>query len=216
MSGAETAQPLTLIYGGSFDPPHLAHTRLPAEAAGIVGADRLLYVPAGQPPHKTDRTLSSPEDRLAMLELALADRPHTDICTWELEQNGPSYTVHTLEHLRRKHPDARFRLLLGADMAAIFYQWHRPEQILAMAEPLVMLRPPRTALDVLGALPENLPPAEQQRWADRIVKVDPIDISSTELRRHLQEGRYEHPAVTEALDPAVLGYIREKNLYRER
>src|SRR5687767_7658800 len=105
-----------LVFGGTFDPPHLAHSRLPALAAQQLGCDEILYVPAAINPLKQDALPTSKEHRLAMLLLAIADVPGAKISTTELERNGPSYTIDTLKELRRKHNDATsFSLLIGCD-----------------------------------------------------------------------------------------------------
>ena len=207
---------LVLVYGGSFDPPHRAHTQLPIEAAHAIGADKIIYVPAGRPPHKSGYKITDGSYRLRMLQMALTDHPDHLICDWELQRDEPSYTAHTLEHLHHQFgSNVRMRLLIGADMASIFYNWYRPDLILELAEPLVMLRPPQTDADVLGALPNHLSDSEQQDWQQRIVSLSSIDVSSTHLRKLLATGQDDDAYVTSNLSPDVLTYIRENNLYRE-
>ena len=203
-----------LIFGGSFDPPHRAHVDLPAEAARAVGAGGILYIPAGQPPHKPDRVITPAEHRLAMLQLALAGRDHVAICRDEIDRPGPSYMVDTLEQLHARMPHVRMQLLIGADMAAIFYKWRSPRRIIELADPLVMVRPPLDADAIVDALPHDLPADEKQPWRRRVVQTRTRDISSTRLRQHLAAGDDDDPLVRDALHPAVLNYIREHNLYR--
>lgn len=181
-------------------------------AAAAVGAEAVIFVPAGQPPHKTDRVVSSAADRLAMLRLALRDRERAYICEKEIARSGPSYTVETLEVLRREYPGVELRLLIGADMAACFYQWREPRRILELAEPVVMMREP---FDVEGLL-SNLPTIsgdEREAWRRRVVDVPRIEVSSTRLRDLLRERRYEVPEVRASLDAGVLDYIRQRGLY---
>lgn len=202
-----------IVYGGSFDPPHRAHIALPFEAAKQVGAASVMYVPAGQPPHKSGRTLTPAHHRLNMLRLALGERDDATICAWELDRPAgqPNYTVDTLEHLRRELGDGvEMRLLIGADMALIFEQWHQPERIERLAEPLVMLRPPEDAARLLA----HFPVESRERWRDRIVVTSQMDISSTALRHCLSHGLPLDPP--DALEPGVLAYIREQGLYRKR
>lgn len=195
-----------LVYGGSFDPPHRGHVELPFAACKAAGADGVLYVPAGQPPHKPDRPITPAHHRLAMLKLALGHRPDAAISRYELDNPGPSYTVKTLEHLRDTlGARVRLRLLIGADMAACFGQWKQPEKIIELAEPLVMLREPYTEPELMAKLGPS--------WSGRFVPVPRVDVSSTELRVHLA-GRMDFaPAVVEHVHPDVARYIRQHRLY---
>ncbi len=202
-----------VVYGGTFDPPHRAHVVLPQHAAGAVTADGLLYVPAGRPPHKSDRTPTEAHHRLAMLHLALADQPDTHIVTCELDRDGPSYTVDTLEHLRDELGDGvELHLLIGADMARIFDQWHKPARIIELAEPLVMLRPPSDRAALIESITSA--PAKQRWWARHIVDVPQIEVSSSDLRRRLAERGVGDELVHRMLRPAVRQYIESHRLYR--
>lgn len=175
-----------------------------------VGADGVLYVPAAHPPHKMAGPVVQGRHRLAMLRLALGERDDAAISTFELDTPGTpgkGYTVDTLEHLRRELPGVELRLLIGADMAAMFDQWHQPDRLIELAEPLVMMRAPYDPHALAAKLGD-------ERWAGRVVPVEPIDISSTEIRAAIREGRWDAPVVTDNLHPAVLRYIREHGLYR--
>lgn len=207
----DPAQAQTLVvYGGTFDPPHRAHTELPSFVAERIGADGVLYVPAGRPPHKADLDQTPAEHRLAMLTLALDGVPRTAISTWEIDQPEPSYTYRTLEHLRRTFGDTiALRLLVGMDMALTFDQWAEPGRIEQLAEPVVMVRPPHDRAAFLAALPD----AQRDRWASRVVEAPPMDVSSTELRRALRDRDADATVVREMLDPRVLTYIRRHGLY---
>jgi nicotinate-nucleotide adenylyltransferase len=202
-----------IVFGGTFDPPHLAHIDLPFHIADFISADGVVFIPAGSPPHKS-RSLTPAPHRLAMLRLALGDRPDAAICTAELDRPGPSYTVDTLRQLRDQlHPATQLRLLIGADMAAIFYQWRDPQQIIQLADPLVMMRPPIDPASLLARLPADLDQEQRQAWTHRIVPAPLIDIDSTRLRLLLSQGRFDDPLVTRMLAPSVIHYIREHHLY---
>jgi nicotinate-nucleotide adenylyltransferase len=205
-----------VVYGGSFDPPHRAHIELPFHAARQIGADGVLFIPAGQPPHKTDRTLSPAADRLTMLRLALGEREDAAVETFEIDHAGPSYTVDTLDYLHRRLGDGvELRLLIGADMAAIFYKWRDPRRIIELAEPLVMMREPYNVAALLATLPAELSQAQRAAWARRVVKGPAVGVSSSGLRAKLASGG-EEAEVRAAIAPAVLRYIREHGLYGVR
>ena len=132
-----------LIFGGTFDPPHLAHTLLPPVAARLLGCDRIIYIPAALNPLKTDTPPTPAAHRLAMLRLAIGDVEHAEIDTLELDRAGPSFTVDTLTIMRERFgADRRMHLLIGADAALSFERWKDWRRILQLAEPAVMPRPP--------------------------------------------------------------------------
>lgn len=208
-----------LVYGGSFDPPHRAHIELPFAVNRVANADAVIFIPAGQPPHKADRVVSAAADRLAMLRLALRDHRRTHICEHEIERSGPSYTVETLQFLRDRYPSVELLMMMGADMAATFYQWREPRRILELAQPLVVMREPYSIDALLASLPAGLTDAEHERWRSGIIGpwiVPKIDVSSTRLRELLSERKYDSPEVAAGLDPKVLEYVRKHGLYTGR
>lgn len=198
------ADHVTLVFGGSFDPPHRAHITLPPLAAEQVGAKRLLYVPANLNPLKQGTPPTPALHRLAMLRRALIHVPNAAISTIELDRPGPSYMVETLETLiASAAPGERFRLLIGADQALVFDRWKEWQRLLELAEPLVMDRPSSPP----ATPPESPPPVPMQR-----VVVPVMDISATEIRRRLAAGE----PVGDLLPPEVEAYIREHGLYGAR
>jgi nicotinate-nucleotide adenylyltransferase len=200
-----------VVFGGSFDPPHIAHLRLPIEAMVSINADAVTYIPAARQPLKADRLATSAEHRLAMLQLALADQPHGHILTDELDRASdgrPSYTVDTLEALSQKlGSDVRLRLLIGADQLRQFDRWHQWQRIIELAEPLVMLRPPDTSDTLLDAMPQSF---DCQLWRQRIVALPALDVSSTMIRNQVAAGE----SIAGLVCPAVEQYILEHGLYR--
>ena len=115
------------IYGGSFDPPHLAHTLVCAYVLSAERVSRLLVVPTAQ--HAFDKQLSAFEHRVRMCELALRRLRDVEVCTIEAELPGPSRTLHTLEELQRRNPAAQLRLVLGSDLLGETHTWHRFEEV---------------------------------------------------------------------------------------
>lgn len=201
-----------LIFGGTFDPPHLAHTALPPLVARRLGCDRILYVPASANPLKAGTPPTAAEHRLAMLRLALADVPDAEISTLELDRPGPSYTVDTLRSLREQlGPEVELRLLLGSDQALSFHRWREWEKILDLATPAVMVRPPLDAASFGAQLAAVYPRGEADRWLGWSTPVPQMDICATELRSRLAAG----DDVRGLIQPAVIRYIRTHGLYRE-
>lgn len=192
------------VFGGTFDPIHIGHLIIATELRHALRLDRLLFVPTGQPPHKADQAVTADADRLAMLELAIAGDPAFEISTLDLERAGPSYTADLLRLLSAQFPDARLFFLMGEDSLRDLPNWHQPDAILALAELGIASRP-EIDLD-LADIYERLPSA---RGRVQIVPTTLIDISSSDLRQRVRDGRpirYLVPAAVEA-------YIMSNNLY---
>jgi len=200
-----------ILFGGSFDPPHVGHIALPVAARTAIGATWLAYVPAARAPHKLDKVQTDATHRLAMLRLAVEDVENAVVLTDELDRAAdgvPSYTVDTLERLREKlPPNVTMRLLIGADQVRIFDQWREPDKIIELAEPLVMVRPPDTRESLLDSLPND---EARAQWASRLVDVPAMDISSTQVRERVARGELIEGMVC----PTVQAYIQEHGLYR--
>jgi len=200
-----------LLFGGSFDPPHRAHLELSAWVQRELDADRVIFVPAAQNPLK----LEAPTDaahRLAMLRLALADRPDCEIATIELDRGGPSYFVDTLRAMRAElDPDVELRFLIGVDQALHFDRWREPDAILALATPVVLIRPPWSRTTFVRALSEVYGAEDAERWAQWVLDAPLIDLSATRVRAMLQAGE----DVGTAVPARVVAYIREHGLYAD-
>lgn len=201
-----------LLYGGTFDPPHVAHLVLPQLAREAVGADVVAYIPAARAPHKPGVKPTAARHRLAMLRLALRGVKHAAILTDELDRAaagaaGPSYTVDTLEALRaRLGPGPVLRLLIGGDNLRIFHTWKNPARIIELAEPVVMVRPPDTKQSLLRSLPRGY---SRKEWATRLVDLPLFDVSATQIRRRVAEGK----SITGMVMPAVERYIAKNGVY---
>lgn len=190
------------VFGGTFDPPHQGHLVIAERAREELALDAVLFVVASQPPHKGQQVVAPAEDRVGMVERAIADNSGFACSAMELGRPGPSYTVDTLDAIHRDDPRSELFFLLGSDSLRELGTWHRPEELVALATLVVLPRP--------GIAPE-LP---QARWASaaRLVALDVpgLDIASSGLRERLSRGqgvRYLVP------DP-VLAYIAERGLYR--
>jgi len=170
-----------------------------AEVAEAVALDRVLWVPARIPPHKQDRRVAPPAVRMRMVEAAVSDDPRFELCCLELEREGVSYTVDTLRSLRASHPGWSLFLILGADLLTGFASWKEPEAIGELAELVAILRagaePPRTA-ELAGA---------------RVVRVTPVDVSSSRIRTRIAGGK----SVSDMVVPRVMSIMEGERLYRD-
>ncbi|GAP36805.1 nicotinate (nicotinamide) nucleotide adenylyltransferase [Piscinibacter sakaiensis] len=199
------------LYGGSFDPVHRAHLALARSALADLALDQLRWVPAGRPWQKPDR-LAPPEDRLAMLRLAVADPdagdPRFVVDDLEIRRHGPSYTIDTVEALQAAHPGTAWVLLIGEDQWRRLPTWHRWRELLARVTLAVARRPADEAAP--AAASEPLPPA----LADHPVQwlsMPPWPLSATALRQRIAAGRPLDGMVV----PAVARYIESRRLYRD-
>jgi nicotinate-nucleotide adenylyltransferase len=190
------------LFGGSFNPPHVAHLAVAEAAAEAAGLERVLWMPAATPPHKQgDPAVAPAEHRRAMTRLAVAGNDRFAVYDGELRRGGVSYTVDTLRALRAEHPGADLVLLLGGDSLADFAAtWREPEAILDMARLVVYRRP--------GHSEAAVPPwvLEKTRFVDAPL----LDLSGTALRARLAAGR----TVRYLVPDAVCGYIARHGLYR--
>ncbi len=211
-----------IIVGGSFDPPHRAHTAIPEQVrrarAAHHAAPWLLYVPAAASPFKAAAPPTAPHHRLAMLRLAISPLPAAAVWTDELDRAAPlspSYTIDTLRRARGIAPHASLHLLIGADQAVQFHKWRDYHAILQLAQPIVLLRPPvPTAAALRSALAATLAwtDAELDRWAGTYTATaDVMDASATAIRAAITAGT--SPRDIPALDPAVASYIIVHHLY---
>jgi nicotinate-nucleotide adenylyltransferase len=195
------------IFGGTFNPPHLGHLICAQEAHLQLELDRVIFMPAAEPPHKPVPDDPGPEHRLELCRLAVAgDEQRFEVSDLEVVRAGTSFTVDTLEELSTSFPDSDLFLILGGDVAAGLPHWREPERILALATPALADRPGTPDHAVTQALC-TLPGGDRARH----FKMPTIDISSTVIRRRAAAGqsiRYLVP------DP-VATYIGSHRLYQE-
>lgn len=211
------AGPVGLL-GGTFDPIHHAHLRLAHEAQAACGLDHVRFVPSATPPHR-DTPGATAEQRLAMVELAIADHPGFVADRRELDRTQPSYTIHTLESLRTEFGAGRpICLLLGADAFRLLETWHRWRDLFAFAHLVVAHRPgfdpqpdtPALAEEYRRRLTEAPALASHPAGGILPLAITPLDISASAIRAERLAGgspRY-------LLPDSVLGYIESHHLYQ--
>lgn len=177
------------VFGGSFNPPHLAHVLAVTVVLSRFELDRILVIPTYQ--HPFAKSLASYEDRVRMCELAMGWLPRVEVSRVEQELGGESRTLRTLEHLHATHPTWSFRFIMGADLVVESSKWYGFDRIEKLAPPIVL---GRVGVTYPGAPPAVLP-----------------SISSTEVRAMIAAGRWDDLAPL--IPRAVLGYARENALY---
>jgi nicotinate-nucleotide adenylyltransferase len=188
------------VFGGTFDPPHVGHLLLAADAREALTLDRLIFIPVWSQPLKVGTPpVASPLDRLEMVRLAVADDANYVVDDAEINRKGLSYTVDTLEHLAERYPAAELFFLLGQDSLAGFSQWRNPGRILELATLALMMR--SGAGDV-----------GEWRNADRVVRVSTrrVDVSSSEIR----ERRSAKKSIKGFVPESVERFIEARGLYR--
>jgi len=194
------------VMGGTFDPLHWAHLVVAEEARIRFELEKVLFIPAGQPSHKTNYRVSDPEHRYAMVLLGTAANPAFEVSRIEIERPGPSYSVDTIRRLKELYgPDAEIRFILGADEALDIPNWHEAESLPGLVR---FIAAPRPGFD-LAELKTRLPARFYS--AIEFLPMAPMGISGTEIRARVASGRsirYLVPASVEA-------YIRKHGLYVE-
>lgn len=202
------------IFGGTFDPPHVGHLLAASDAYDALGLERVVFVPNARQPLKADVPQSSPADRLTMVRLSVSGDDRFEVDPLEVERGGTSFSVDTLEAMAERGPhDERF-FLVGADASQTFAQWKAPRRIAELARIAVMQRTAgdeeestMSADDLRAAIGEATGPAAAPPI---VLRSRRIDVSSSEIRARVREGRSIHGFVTDA----VARFIHERGLYR--
>lgn len=209
-------KPAIVIFGGTFDPVHYGHLRAASEVAEKLEVADFRILPAGVPPHRRV-TVATPQQRLAMLELALAPYPDLAVDDREIRRSGPSYMVDTLAGIRAQEPERPLLLALGQDAANHLDSWHRWQELFELAHLVVMTRP-KSRPRYRRELAEVLRPRRVRRNTRlmrepgglvRHIEVTRLAIASTDIRDQIAGGRNPRFLLPEA----VLGYIRAEKLY---
>jgi nicotinate-nucleotide adenylyltransferase len=193
------------LLGGTFNPPHLAHLVCAQEAFLQLGLDRVLLVPAAEPPHKAVEADPGVEHRVAMCELAVAGDDRLGVSRADAERSGPAYTVELLRTLRAAAPADELSFIVGGDVAYSLPAWRDPEEVLALARLAVAEREGVRRADIAERLSGLAGASERIDFFD----MPRLDISSSVLRRRAAAGlplRYLVP------DP-VAEYIARERLY---
>lgn len=215
------------IFGGTFDPVHYGHLRCVEEAREALALQRVLLIPAADPPHKRARDVTPARHRLAMLRRAVRGHAPFRVSTIEIERSGPSFTIDTLRQLGAAHPSWRLTLLMGVDAFAEIHTWREYTALFDEVDIAVLSRPTTTAPapggggDRLALLPVAV--RRQFRYSRQhralvnhngnrvfFLSVSALDISATDIRDRVRNER----SIRFLLPLSVERYIQRERLYR--
>ncbi|HID55759.1 TPA: nicotinate-nucleotide adenylyltransferase [Candidatus Poribacteria bacterium] len=191
------------IMGGTFNPIHIGHLISAEEVHDHFGFDIVIFVPAFIPPHKSGPEIIDPIHRYNMTALAIEGNPHFQISKVELDREGPSYSVDTVKEFKRRYGQrTEIAWIIGSDLLPTLTTWKDYELFLEICELIVTTRP--------GYEPKNVP----KSILDRVIffQITAVDISSSEIRRRVREGR----SIKYLVPKKVEDYIYQHSLYRER
>jgi nicotinate-nucleotide adenylyltransferase len=196
------------VLGGTFDPIHIGHLVAAEEVRAQLRLDRVIFVPAGLPPHKLSDDISSVDHRLAMVKLAIASNPYFTISRVDIDRFGPCYTVDTLQLLRDElGSDVELYFIMGSDSLADLPTWYQPQRLIRLCRLAVVERPGyQVDMEEL----ERVLPGITSRV--HFINSPPLGISSTDIQRRVREGlpiKYQVPE-------AVEEYIYKHELYTGR
>jgi len=203
------------VLGGTFNPPHLGHLALARHALLELELQRVLLIPARIPPHKPTGEDPGPEHRLRMCRALVADVDGVFACGLELERDGPSYTVDTLNAIHASHPDVQLTFIVGADTASTLASWREPARLLELADLAVAGRAGsdrQQVLETIAAVRREDGHGREPGTDVRFLDMPAIDISSSTARLRAERGE----PIEELVGAAVAAYIAEHGLYRAR
>jgi nicotinate-nucleotide adenylyltransferase len=214
------------ILGGSFNPVHNGHLAIARQTRNLIGLDQILFVPAGDPPHKSTGTLAPAKDRYEMLRLAIASDPTFAVSDVEIKRPGKSYTLDTIQTLRQQYSTStRLFFLIGLDAFLDFPTWREPATLLTLCSFVVISRPgisfqslasmtllPAIPTESLAALDAGRRPKLEVPLSDHqfiCVHVPPTHVSASDIRNRVRQGQ----SVTHLLPATVESYIIQHHLY---
>ncbi len=196
-----------LLYGGSFDPVHNGHLHIAREAADRIDADKVVFIPAGMPPHKLGKQMASAEDRYEMLKRATEFESMFDVSDYEVSMDSPSFTVHTVRFFRSQFRNCQLCWLIGGDSFSQLASWYSIGNLVDICT-IVTVGRPGFELD-REPLKAKLSAEQIYRLVENIIEVPLTGESSTEVRDRAGRGE----SIEELVPGAVAEYIREKGLY---
>ncbi len=196
----------TGLFGGTFDPIHLGHLAIAEDVRAKLGLDRVIFIPARYPWLKADREISDGQHRLEMVKLAIASNPQFEVSAAEMERPGPSYTLDTVEAMKKAFgPEDELYFIAGSDAIMDMPRWKEPERVMSLCRIVGVERPGAPEIDAEALRP--LIPAVSSCLA--VVDASRIDISSTVIRERIRGGL----SISDMVPTEVEQYIRKHGLY---
>lgn len=192
----------TGVFGGTFDPPHIAHLVLAAEAAEQLKLDRVLWVLTPQPPHKPQRPITNVELRLRMLAAAIADQPMFELSRVDLDRPPPHYALDTMQLLRAAHPEDSLFYLMGGDSLKDIPDWHKPLEFISQCDGVGVMLRPGALIDIPG-LEQKLPGIAE---VVRFIGTPLLEISSSDIRKRASRGKHYRYFVPEGVHQVIQQY----------
>lgn len=191
------------IMGGTFDPVHFGHLSAAQTVQDLLSIDKILFLPSGDPPHKQKSGLTPAETRFHMTQLAIRDNPGFITSRLEIDREGRTYTIDTIHELRKELPaETKLYFIVGADAFLEMPTWYHAQELLRSCSYIVVNRP---------GYPLHIDPDTFEGVDYHIVEVPPLDISSTEIRKRVREGR----SIKYLLPDQVIEWIYAHHLYEE-
>jgi len=198
------------LFGGSFNPIHNGHLIVARAVAERLGLSRVVFIPSPSPPHKANVDLADAADRLEMVRLAIAGESVFEVSDLELRHGGVSYTILTVEAFRPRAAGQTLHWIIGGDTLPELHTWYRVRELVERCRIVTAVRPGFEVPD-LSALERVLTADQVRRLKEDILPTPRIDISATDIRRRVAEGR----SIRYLLPEAVRQYIEQRGLYRQ-
>jgi len=193
------------IIGGTFDPIHIAHLYIAEVAMKKLNLEKVIFMPAGSPPHKTDRRITEASLRLEMVNAAIKGKKGFEVSDYEIQNKGMSYTYKTLEYFNNKKREIYF--IVGSDCLMNLHKWREVDKIFSLCKLVVVTRPGFSKSELIKKKIEF-----EEKYNGEIIflEVEGKDISSTEIKEYIKEGL----EIEKLLPKEVIEIINKKGLYR--
>lgn len=200
----------TALFGGTFDPIHNGHIAVARSASELIGADKLIFIPAKRSALKADSPFAPDADRMQMIRLATCGIEKFEVTDFELQRPAPSFTIDTVRHFKKKlGSDAELYWLIGTDSVSELDRWHKIKELIDQCNIACMYRAGYELPD-FSVFADKLGDARVDKLQSNILATPLVDISSTQIRARLKKGL----DVSDMLNPRVAEYIKSKGLYR--
>lgn len=194
------------VLGGTFDPFHNGHINIAYESLYRLKLDEIIFMPAGSPPHKSDKIITSPEIRYDMIKQSIAGEEKFKISRYEIDKKGYSYTYKTLEYINRVEKDTELFFITGVDCLMYIDEWKNPEKIFEFSRFVVLNRPGYDKVDIMKKKSEV-----EKKYKHNVIFIDIplLDVSSTEIRKKVSK----HEEIKYLVPKEVYDIIKNNKLY---